>query len=394
MGTDIDYSTVPHETIYQHLTGGAGSIDMVEAGRGWQGVAATLQDLRGAVEQAIRGIGVAQQGAAADASTHATMALLPWLDSGVASANGIAERISQQVESFAYTQDSMPRPVTVPEVSFSQNPATWMGEHAMEWLPGIQTEHERALVAAQQAQQRARELMTSYQSTSNDNLAVPQQFAAAPAIVADIADPSFGGAGTGGSSSGGAGAAAVGAHAAATAMAHPASVTPAGTVPQPTPATHHAAPAATAPQRAGDHHAGAALAESDQLRPATTAPFAPSPILAAPTSGAGYRSGRASRVSPGGAGMSGGGAFGPRPTPAFSASHTEAGNATHPGAGHAGRPTRGGGTGFASVPLGATGGLERGERTEHRRASYLLEQDANAIVGDLPGVPPPVIGED
>jgi hypothetical protein len=59
----------------------------------------------------------------------------------------------------------------------------------------------------------------------------------------------------------------------------------------------------------------------------------------------------------------------------------------------AGRAARGG-AGWAGAPLGATGGSGRAGDTEHRRPSYLIEQDTSAIVGELPRVAPPVIGAD
>jgi hypothetical protein len=137
----------------------------------------------------VRGIGAAQQGAAADAATHATTALTPWIGESVTAANGIAARVSEQAGFFAHLRDSMPVPRAVPEVSFTQDPGTWMIDHSVEWLPGIHTEHERALVAAQQDEQRARELMSDYQGTTNENLAVRQLFAAAPTVVAEVTDP-------------------------------------------------------------------------------------------------------------------------------------------------------------------------------------------------------------
>src|SRR5262245_54438152 len=140
MGTSIDYSSVSHETIYQRINGGQGSTELMEASRGWQSVAARLRRLHGAVEQAIREIGATQQGAAAEAATHATMALMPWLEHSATAATAMAARISHQVNSFGYARDNMPTPVKFPQVSFSQDPGTWLGEHAVEWLPGIQTE--------------------------------------------------------------------------------------------------------------------------------------------------------------------------------------------------------------------------------------------------------------
>ena len=48
---------------------------------------------------------------------------------------------------------------------------------------------------------------------------------------------------------------------------------------------------------------------------------------------------------------------------------------------------------WADAPVGAPGGSGRdGDSREHRRASYLIEPDTNAIVGELPRTAPPVIG--
>ncbi|MGH3598871.1 MAG: PPE domain-containing protein [Pseudonocardiaceae bacterium] len=399
MGTSIDYSTVSHETIYQHITGGPGYAAMVEASRGWQSVAAQMQQFRVAVEQAVRGIGLAQQGAAADAATHSTSALMPWLDRSVAAANSMAARVSEQAASFAHTRDSMPPPRVVPEVSFSQDPATWTADHAIEWLPGIQTQNEAAHVAAQQDQERARELMAGYQGTSNGNLAVREDFVAAPTVVAEVMDPTPGGVGVGGGSGGGsAQPAAGGAH---PALARSAAVhqSPAADVP-----AHAAQPAsgavATTPQLAGGYPSPAepSMAGSGAVRSVPAESFGPSPILAMSNGAEQVRGG--SRSS-GGAARAG--SFGPRPT-AFSAggshlseprlsSSAAYGSAERASAeqASAGRAARAGG--WADAPMGAPGGSGRdGDSREHRRASYLIESDTNAIVGELPRTAPPVIG--
>ncbi|MGH3605194.1 MAG: PPE domain-containing protein, partial [Pseudonocardiaceae bacterium] len=282
MGTSIDYSTISHEAIYQHITGGPGYAGMVEMSRGWQSVAAQMQQFRVAVEQAVRGIGLAQQGAAADAATHSTSALMPWLDRSVAAANSMAARVSEQAASFAHTRDSMPPPRVVPEVSFSQDPATWTADHAIEWLPGIQTQNEAAHVAAQQDQERARELMAGYQGTSNGNLAVREDFVAAPTVVAEVMDPTPGGVGVGGGSGGGSvQPAAGGAH---PALAHSAAVHPGPVVGAPAhpAAVSQLAAAATTPQLAGDYPSPAepSMAGSGAVRAAAAEPSGPSPILA------------------------------------------------------------------------------------------------------------------
>ena len=400
MGTSIDYSTVAHETIYQHITQGPGSGPLMDASRGAQSIATELQAVQGLLAQAVRGIGAAQQGAAADAATHATTGLLPWITHAGTAANQLAARISEQAASFTHTRDSMPPPRVVPEVSFSQDPATWTADHAIEWLPGIQTSHEAAAVAAQQDQERARELMIGYQGNSNDNLGVRDHFAAAPTVVADVADPTPGRVGIGDGSGG--------PHTYSS-LTHPSPVQahPASTHPAPLAGGHgvpaHAAPAAAAAQFVSaaapttPQLAGGYSGPVDQPMPgsaagelATAAPFGPSAVLAASEVRGGSRysgSGGAYRA----------GSFGPRPT-AFNAADSQL---SEPRVGSspmqsaeqasAGRVARG--AGWGDAPLGAAGGSSRNdERREHQRASYLIEQDTNAIVGELPRTAPPVIG--
>ncbi len=408
MGTSIDYSAVSHETIYQHITAGPGGTELMDASRGWQSVAAKLRELHGTVEQAIRGIGAAQQGAAADAATHATMALMPWLEDSVSAANGMADRVAHQADSFGRTLYNMPQPVVVPEVSFRQDPGAWLGEHAVEWLPGIQTEHERAEVAAQQAQEWARELMSGYQSTSNSNLAIGQDFAVAPAVVADVSGPTLGGSGFGGGAPVSESALSSSPHPTGHPIAHPpaaytapavnghgATIAPASTAPQQVASGVHQEPAvATSPQLAGGYPgpAGRSRTGSGQVRSAS---FGAAPTLPGSSSPDGHRVPGGSRVSVGGAAVSRGGGFGPRPSTVLGDSHSLAGGTGgHVGDEHAGRPARGGGGGWAGAPVGATGGAGRDTETERRRPSYLIEQDTNAIVGDLPPVAPPVIGQD
>ncbi|MGH3832920.1 MAG: PPE domain-containing protein, partial [Pseudonocardiaceae bacterium] len=399
---------------------------------GWRSVAAQLQEIQSLVDQAVRGIGIAQRGAAADAATQATTALMPWVTETAAMAAGIADRVDEQAAIFAHTRGSMPPPREVPEVSFNQDPGTWMADHAADWLPGIQTEHERAQVAAQQDEQRARELMNGYQSTSNELLAVGQQFTAAPVVVAEVAPPVPGDGPNAGWRTRSSPAYAAGAYpgaaypgaaypdgahlaAADSAGAYPADLHPADSHPAAvanefTAAASSAqlgsgfqyAPAAVAPQLAGGYPSPGAqpLAGSGSAWPAGATPIGPSPMLTGSgTTGADLLRGGSHRRA---------GGFGPRPSIAFSTgdSPLSASPGQHGPVGHnnplhsdsiqggveqasAGRSDR---AGFADAPFAATGGSGGGGDTVHRRPSYLLEQDTNAIVGELPRVAPPVIG--
>jgi hypothetical protein len=50
------------------------------------------------------------------------------------------------------------------------------------------------------------------------------------------------------------------------------------------------------------------------------------------------------------------------------------------------------GVGYGEPLVGGAG--QRGEQDRERRSKYLVHDDSNAIVGDLPPTAPPVIGED
>ena len=395
MGTNIDYSTVSHETIYRHITGGLGGTEMMEASRDWQRVAAQLQEIQILMDRAVRGIDAAQQGAAADAATRATMALMPWVAGTATTASDIAARVGEQAAVFTHTRSSMPPPRTVPEVSFIQDPGTWIADHAVEWLPGIQTEHERAQVAAQQDEQRARELMSGYQDTSNEILAVHQGFVAAPTVVAELAPPAVSPvypalarpavtrsatAHAPDSPQGGLPAAALGGGPEGT-------VTAAASTLRLESGVDHA-PAAVSPQLAGDYPRSTGSS-------AGATPIAASPVL----TGSG---GGADRVR-GGFRWSGG--FGPRPRVVFDTgdsamSRSPHRDSSHRSPGHGSGAQAGAGqserasTGFANAALGAPVGSGGGGDTVHRRPSYLIEQDTSAIVGELPLLAPPVIGAD
>jgi hypothetical protein len=50
------------------------------------------------------------------------------------------------------------------------------------------------------------------------------------------------------------------------------------------------------------------------------------------------------------------------------------------------------GAGYGEPLVGAAG--QRGEEDREHRSKYLVHDDSNAIVGDLPPTAPPVIGAD
>jgi hypothetical protein len=170
------------------------------------------------------------------------------------------------------------------------------------------------------------------------------------------------------------------AHATPAVAGHPAAaVTAAGTAPPTASGIGQAPAASTAPQLAGGYPVphGEPVAGAGTIAPALAAGLAAAP----------FRAGRRPRGTAG--------EFGPRPTAWLGEESSHRGsaapvNAEHTGASRAAR----GGAGWEGPPLGATGTANRDSHTEHRRPSYLIEQDTNAIIGELPRTAPPVIGAD
>jgi hypothetical protein len=390
VGTSIDYSTVAHETIYRNITGGSGAAALHGASRAWEGVATKLARIQDYVDQAVRGIGVAQQGAAADAATQASMPLVGWVSDAVTVAQGLASRIAGQAELFTHTRDSMPEPRTVSDPAWNQDPAEWAADGLIDWLPGAQTEEEGARVQAQQDEQRARDLMIAYQRGTNENLADPPQFDAAPRVVADAAVPPRPGSdGADGDPRHGSGADPVRSAAAPPPAAGPKPPPAAG------PAQPPSAPAPTPAQLSTGYsqQPGPIDIGPGQARVGPQPGFGPAPPFAG-TGGSGLVRGGpgAPPRRMGGRGAGGPppvprGGFGPRP---LRTSFGAPGPTEPTGAKRA--PASGADAGTGMAPVG--GGSDAPDGTDYRKPSYLVEPDTNAIIGDLPLVCPPVIGED
>ncbi|MGH3886454.1 MAG: hypothetical protein ACRDSZ_07765, partial [Pseudonocardiaceae bacterium] len=175
-------------------------------------------------------------------------------------------------------------------------------------------------------------------------------------------------------------------------------------------------PVATAPQLAEGGHAAPSNVAPGAGRwagnPTPGQSVTPSPLPVGTGFGdgtAGRGSARSASVQSGAAGTRVGGAgragFGPRPSvgaaqfgpqPGVSAHPTAEGMSGVRGAANPAGAMRGAGVAGYGEPLigGAGQHGQRGEQDREHRSKYLVHDDSNAIVGDLPPTAPPVIGED
>lgn len=402
MGTDFNYDDTSHQIIFDHINGGAGSDALQEISQSWQrlgdGVGSTCKSY---VQSAIGVILDSRQGAAADGAAAATGAMLPWMDTVVQTTATVAQRAQDQAEHWVNAKNSVPPvPPTPKSAGFSSDPGEWAAEK-MDWFPGITSDEERAQQRQQDAAEQARQAMRVYQSNSNGNIDVAPAFTPPQALDSSIGalpltNPRID----------------------AASSAPPAIAIAGGGTPTHLRAAHQ--PATPPPAHQGPAYQPAAtVSQLAQTAPAATASNLPPPnqggaISAQAMSPGGMpistglaegsigsaRSvparGSAAGMRLGAAGGSGRTGFGPRPTTGFGPRPTTgpqpfdemstARSSTGPAVRNTGEA--GYGQPFGGAPS------QQGERDREHRSKYLIHEDSNAIVGDLPPTAPPVIGAD
>jgi hypothetical protein len=322
------------------------------------------------------------------------------MDSVTQIAHAAAQRAQEQADFWVTAKNSVPPVPPAPKsAGFFSDPGEWVAEK-MDWFPGVTSEEETQQREQQDAAEQARQAMRVYQASSNGNIDSAPAFTAPQALDGSVGSLPLTSPGVGTIAATAAIAGGAPAHlmAARPPSAHqgtaarvpvtgrPASSPPAATVSQ-------LAPGESAGGRAGSvappgRWTGSPALDGDVVLGAPAAGAAVgSSAITRPTRFGGARGGsRASHI-----------AFGPRPSTEFGPRPTastpppmEEMSSTRGGAGAA-RGT-GGPAGYG--PPFAGGPSQQGDQDREHRSKYLLHDDSNAIVGDLPPTAPPVIGAD
>lgn len=399
MGTNFNYDDTSHQIIFDHINGGAGSDSLQQVGQAWQRLGEEIgASGKAYVQSSISGMLANREGAVAEAAASATNAMLPWMDDVALVATTAAQRAQGQAEYWVTAKNAVPPVPPAPKAAgFFSDPTEWAAQK-MDWLPGLTTEEEKAEQRQQDAAEQARHAMRTYQDSSNGNVDLVPAFTAPQALDASIgtlplSDPQAGTTSTPPPVAAG--------HAPAHLLAAHQPVA------HPAPRTRQ--PAATVAQLAGNPHSTATPSAGTGNPTLSQAASSSAPVFGAMTSrnaGASESARWASRSGMAGARFSGAarrGAvesaeFGPRPRTGFGPRPT-IGTEPPPGEagatrGTAGVPgvTRGAGTGYGQ-PLPAGAG-NRAENDREHRSKYLVHDDSNTIIGELPPTAPPVIGAD
>jgi hypothetical protein len=396
MGTNFNYDDTSHQVIYDQINGGSGSEPLQLSSQEWTKLGNEIGETgRSYVQKVLSTILVTRQGAAADAATAAISAMVPWMDDVTQIAHAAAQRTQEQADYWVTAKNSVPPvPPASKSVGFFSDPGEWAAEK-MDWFPGITSEEEKAQQRQQDAAEQARQAMRVYQTSSNGNIDSAPAFTAPQALDSSVGSLPLTSAGIGA-------VAATAAIAGGSAPTHlmaarqPITQPPAGS-----PVTHRPAvdnpPAATVSQLAPDGSTGrAGTAQPGRWAgnpapegggvPSVSAAGAAVGASAVTRFGSARRGRRASEVAFAPRPST---EFGPRPTASTSPPIAEMSSARG-GAGIA----RGGAGPAGYGPPFASGPSQQGEPDREHRSKYLLHDDSNAIVGDLPPTAPPVIGAD
>ncbi|HXT44502.1 MAG TPA: PPE domain-containing protein [Pseudonocardiaceae bacterium] len=401
MGTNFNYNDTSHQVIFDHINGGAGSGALQDVSQQWQRLGQEI----GAtgklfVQGVINNILTNRTGAAAEAAGAATSAMLPWMDAVTQTATSAAQRAQEQADFWVTAKNSVPPVPPAPKsVGFFSDPGEWVAEK-MDWFPGVTSEEETQQRAAQDAAERARQAMRVYQASSNGNIDSAPAFTAPQALDGSVGSLPLTSSGIGGAA---ATAAIAGGSAPAPLMAarHPATQPAAARMPV-TGRPASSPPAATVSQLAPGGSTGRAGSVAPPGRWAGSPASDGGAVLGAPAAGAaggasaitrptrfgGVR--RSSRSSEFAFGPRPSTEFGPRPTASTPPPMDEMSSAR--GAGAAMTRGTGGPAGYGAPFAG--GPNQQGDQDREHRSKYLLHDDSNAIVGDLPPTAPPVIGAD
>lgn len=399
MGTNFNYDDASHQVIFDHINGGSGSEPLQQLSQEWTKLGNEIGETgKSFVEKVLGTILATRQGAAADASVAAISAMVPWMDDVTQVAATAAQRTQEQADYWVTAKNSVPPVPPAPKsAGFFSDPGEWVAEK-MDWFPGVTSEEETQQRAQQDATEQARQAMRVYQASSNGNIDSAPAFTAPQSLDGSVGSLPLTSPGLGA-------AAATAAIAGGSAPAHPmaARQQPA---PARVPVTGRPAsspPAATVSQLAP----GGSTGRAGSVAPAARWAGSPAPdggvVLGAPAAGAAAGASVGVTTRPtrfGGARRSSGASevvFGPRPSAEFGPRPT----ASTPPPMDEMSGARGGAAMARSTsgPAGygapfAGGPNQQGDQDREHRSKYLLHDDSNAIVGDLPPTAPPVIGAD
>ncbi|HEU5475791.1 MAG TPA: PPE domain-containing protein [Actinophytocola sp.] len=171
-----------HQELYKLLHEGAGPGASADASRRWSEIAATLTEVGEDLQSAIDRTGAGWNGRAAGQAYDALAVLVDWAHRTAGQAGEMRELVDVQADALARARADMPVPEDVPPTA--PDPATAPAVQVI----ATQTDQEPVETAATAGQQKAFEVMTNYQRSSQINTDTMAAFSPPAAVVVDTGE--------------------------------------------------------------------------------------------------------------------------------------------------------------------------------------------------------------
>ncbi|MGM1060315.1 PPE domain-containing protein [Saccharothrix sp. Mg75] len=176
------WSGYSHEELYQAINSGPGPQASHASTERWAGVSAALAEINSELHAGVLRSGASWEGAAADKARMGINPLASWADDARAGSEVMRISAELQADYISKARSDMPPPVPVT----AEKPNLLVS--AITTLVGAQTDYEVQEKAANAAEQRAREVMTTYASSTTSNTNTLGQFHQPPQLVISAGD--------------------------------------------------------------------------------------------------------------------------------------------------------------------------------------------------------------
>ncbi|MFD1150343.1 PPE domain-containing protein, partial [Saccharothrix hoggarensis] len=171
------WSGYSHEELYEKINSGPGPGASHASMERWQGVSAALTEINAELHTGVLRSGATWEGDAAEKARRGINPLAAWADDARAGAEVMRTSVELQADYISKARADMPPPVKVT----AEQPNALVS--ALTNLVGGQTDYEIQEKAQNAAEQRAREVMTTYASSTVSNTSTLAQFHQPPQLV-------------------------------------------------------------------------------------------------------------------------------------------------------------------------------------------------------------------
>ncbi|RKT57543.1 PPE domain-containing protein [Saccharothrix australiensis] len=171
------WSGYSHEELYEKINAGPGPQASHASIERWEGVSAALAEINSELHAGVLRSGATWEGAAADQARTGMNPLAAWADDARGGAEIMRLSAELQADYIAKARADMPPPVKVT----AEDPGLLLT--GLTHLVGGQTDYEKQEKAHNAAEQRAREVMTTYASSTTSNVNTLGQFHQPPQLV-------------------------------------------------------------------------------------------------------------------------------------------------------------------------------------------------------------------